>query len=94
MPPQPDRALVASISAIASGLYKDSRAPWPFQTRRICVRMTDAHSGHGITGTSRGTRAALIAASDAESMRTIGRKQRPNVLRSKVNRRLHLGAPV
>ena len=49
---------------------------------------------HDTTGTSRGTRAALISASDAESMLTIGRKQRFHVPRSKVNRRLRLGAPV
>ena len=57
----------------------------------LCGRIIDAHSDHGTTGTSRGSRAALIAASDAESMHTIGRKQRLHAPCSKVNRRLHLG---
>ena len=38
MPPQPGRTLATRTAAIGSGLYKDCRAPWPFQTRRICVK--------------------------------------------------------
>ena len=49
---------------------------------------------HDTTGTQRGTRATLIAANDEESMSTIGGKQRFHVPRSRVNRRLRLGAPV
>ena len=82
--PQPDSALTSRIPTLASSL-DNCRAPWPFQTGSSVSRGHDHDHDHDDTGTERGTRAALIAVSDAKSIFTIRRKQRRRVPRSTVN---------
>jgi hypothetical protein len=87
---QPDRTLTGRIPAIGSSVGRIYKAPWPFQTRTMCV----ADHGDDAAAAPRRCWAALTAVRDAHWMCTIGRKQRRQVPHSKVDRRLRLTAQI